>query len=255
MAEYNAKFKATDNDVYVKIKDIEDQISKETERYKKRMDQLNERKQQLKEFASDLELKYHIFDSIFDPENDTPEDYFTERDIYFYKWVEAMKYVKEYSNLFDILSKKKYHAPEKFALELINPLESYCVICLLKKAIIINNEIIRAVKLTPLYTNVLNVDYYTKDALVNSIRIEDNSYVYYTFLDDHPEIDDSDKYTVSIKQTKMETDLIKDILDSDHKENTLEILDTDTIRSKLREIMALVNECNTLINTIMESDE
>ena len=254
MPEYNAKFKTTDNDVYVKIKDIEDQISKETERYKKRMDQLETRKNQLKEFASDLELKYHIFDNVFDPRNDTPEDYFTEMDIYFYKWVEAMKYVKEYSNLFEILSKKKYHAPKKFAIELINPLENYCVICLLKKAIIINNEIIRAVKLTPIYTNVLNVDYYTKDTLVNMIRIESDT-AYYNFLDDHPEIDDSDKYAVSLEQTKMETDFIKDILESDHKENTLTIHDANTIRFKLREIMALANACNTLINTIVESDE
>ena len=198
LKERNDKKMATnEKENYEKIKYIDEEIAKENERYKKRIDQLEKEKSKIKEDFGDLELRYHIFDKINDPHNDKPEDYFTERDIYFYKWVEAMKCVGSYSKLFKILSEKKYHAPEKFVIEDIRPLKNYCVICVLKKAIVINNEVVRAVKLTSISSRVLHVDYFSKATLVNkasligSVRIIDEN-VYYNFLQDNPEINNSD---------------------------------------------------------------
>ena len=239
---------------YDAIKIIDDKISEENEQYKKIMDALEYEKRKLKESMGDLELKYHIFDNLVDPHNDKQEDYFTERDIYFYKWVEAMTYIGCYKSVFAALSKRKYHAPEKFKIEDIRPLTNYCVICILKKPIVINNKVIRGVQLMLLNKLALNVYYYTNSTLVYSLELMGEN-IYYGFLKEHPEINDSDKYAISYEQTKMETELLRDVLKSDHETTAISENDANVIMNKLQTIMDAVTECSNTIKSIMESDK
>ena len=250
------KMTTSEKDIYDKIKEIDDKISEENEKYKRIMDDLEKEKSKLKECFGDLELKYHIFDKINDPHNDKPEDYFTERDIYFYKWVEAMNCIGAYSKLFKILSEKKYHAPEKFKIEDIRPLENLCIIFLLKNPIVINNEVARVLKITSISSRVMHIDYYNKSSLVNSTRIIDEN-VYYNFLQDNPEINNADKYAVSNYQARPtnEDELIESILESDREKNPISTDKVNTLESKFQDIIHLLQECIDIMKSTVESDK
>ena len=240
--------------LYDKIKEIDDKISEENEKYKRMIDQLEYEKRKLKKSMGDSEIKYHIFDNINDPRNDKPGDYFTERDIYFYKWVEAMNYIGAYPKLFKTLSKRKYHAPEEFKIENIRPFKNYYVICILKKPIVINNNVIRAVQLILFKNRVFNIYYYTKYMLVHSLDLmgENN---YDEFLEKHPKINDSDKYVRSYDHVETETELLRDVLKYDHEITVILEDDANVIMNKLQAIMDDAAECINTIKSIMESDK